>query len=223
MLRLVASPAYRYIVSLSNPLCHTASTAYTTKVPKLWTDTIEAHRKTVREATMDATAALVAQHGLRAVTMSQVAEATGIGRATLYKYFPDVDAILAAWHQREIAGHLQQLVDARDRATSPIERLEAVLTTYATIAHDSHGHHDRELAALLHRDERVDQAEHDLRAMVRVLIADAATSGELRDDVPPGELATFCLHAITAAGSLASAAAVRRLVGVTLSGLRSPP
>jgi hypothetical protein len=34
------------------------------------------------------------------------------------------------------------------------------------------------------------------------------------------ELATYCLHAITAASELPSQAAVRRLVQVTLTGLR---
>ena len=71
-------------------------------VPKLWSETIESHRTAVREATLDTTAALVAEHGLRSVTMSQIAEHTGIGRATLYKYFPDVEAILVAWHERQV-------------------------------------------------------------------------------------------------------------------------
>ena len=71
-------------------------------VPKLWSETIESHRSAVREATLDTTAALVAEHGLRSVTMSQIAEQTGIGRATLYKYFPDVDSILVAWHERQV-------------------------------------------------------------------------------------------------------------------------
>jgi len=65
-------------------------------VPKLWTVTIEEHRRAVRDATLDTTAALVAERGLASVPMSQIAAETGIGRATLYKYFPDVEAILAA-------------------------------------------------------------------------------------------------------------------------------
>ncbi|MGI9077433.1 MAG: TetR/AcrR family transcriptional regulator, partial [Gemmatimonadaceae bacterium] len=55
-------------------------------MPKLWNETIEAHRRAVRDATLNATAALVAEHGLASVTMSQIARETGIGRATLYKY-----------------------------------------------------------------------------------------------------------------------------------------
>lgn len=191
-------------------------------MPKLWTDTIEAHRRTVREATISATAVLVAEHGLRAVTMSQVAEATGIGRATLYKYFRDVEAILSAWHEREIQGHLEQLARARDQASGPADRLKAVLLAYATIAHQSHGHHDAELASLLHRDEQVVRAEHRLREMVRGLLVEAVEVGAVRDDVAPDELVSFCLHAIGGARRLRSRAAVHRLVGVTMAGL-SPP
>ena len=189
-------------------------------MPRLWSDTIETHRRTVREATIDATAKLVAEHGLRAVTMSQIAEVTGIGRATLYKYFPDVEAILGAWHEREIGGHVAQLLHARDHATQPVERLKAVLRAYATIAHDARGQHDAELASLLHRDERVAQAEQHLHELVRGLIADAVRTGDVRDDVATDELAGFCLHAIAAANSLSSKAAVGRLVELTLAGMR---
>ncbi len=176
----------------------------------------------MRDATIEATTSLVAEHGLRAVTMSQIAEATGIGRATLYKYFPDVEAILAAWHEREISDHLERLAEARDQASGPAKRLEAVLVAYALIVHESNGHHDAELASLLHRDERVVRAEEHLRAMVRGLLDDAVASGDVRDDVAPDELVSYCLHAIGAASGLPSKPAVRRLVGVTLAGLRPP-
>jgi AcrR family transcriptional regulator len=189
-------------------------------MPRLWTDTIQTHRRTVRDATLDATAALIAKHGLRGVTMSQIAEATGIGRATLYKYFPDVEAILLAWHEREISGHLEQLAKARDAAGDVDGRLEAVFEAYATIAYESRGHHDAELVALLHRDEQVIRAEHYLRSLVRELLVDAARAGLVRDDVAPGELVGYSLHALSAASRLRSKSAVRRLVAITMSGLR---
>lgn len=181
---------------------------------------MEAHRRGVREAILDTTAALVAEHGLRSVTMSQIAEETGIGRATLYRYFPDVEAILLAWHEREIAGHLEYLARARDQAGNARTRLEAVLEAYALISRGTRGHGDPDLAALLHGDEQVLRASRRLRAMVRELLVEAAEAGDVRDDVPPDELAAYCLHALSAAGGLGSGAAVRRLVSVVLGGLR---
>jgi hypothetical protein len=51
-------------------------------------------------------------------------------------------------------------------------------------------------------------------------LSDAAAAGHIRDDVAPDELATFCVHALAAAKDLPSEAAVRRVVAVTLAGLR---
>ncbi len=125
--------------------------------------------------------------------MSQIAEDTGIGRATLYKYFPDVESILIAWHERHVAGHLDHLVELRDKA---------------------------DLVALVHQGEHVSRTEHQLRDLVRDLITEAAKTGHVRDDVVPDELTSYCLHALSAASSLASKAAIHRLVRVTLAGLR---
>jgi AcrR family transcriptional regulator len=194
--------------------------AYIGLVPKLWNATIEAHRREVRDAILDTAAALVARHGLRSVTMARIAEQTGIGRATLYKYFPGVEAILFAWHERQITGHLEYLAEVREQAGDARERLEAVLEAYALISHEHHGQHDTELAAFLHRDEQVAQAQRQLRNMIRDLLIEGAETGEVREDVPPDELATYCLHALSGASSLPSKAAVHRLVTVTLAGLR---
>jgi AcrR family transcriptional regulator len=184
----------------------------------LWNETIDAHRRAVRDATLDTTAALVAEHGPTSVTMSQIAAETGIGRATLYKYFSDVEAILIAWHERQISRHLDHLSDIRDNAGDASERLRAVLEAYASMSHE---HHGNELAALLHRGVHFTRAQQELRNFVRDLLADAAATGAVRDDIAPGELASYCLNALAAASSLPSKAAVRRLVNVILSGLRS--
>jgi AcrR family transcriptional regulator len=188
-------------------------------VPRLWNQTIQAHRRAVRDATLDTTAALVAEHGLAAVTMSQIAAETGIGRATLYKYFPDVEAILLAWHERQIAEHLKQLTQVRDQASHAGDQLKAVLEAYALIVHE---HHGGDLAALLHRGTHVARAHQQLRDFVRDLLREGAASGAVRDDVAPEELASYCLHAVAAARSLPSKAAVRRLVTVILAGLQLP-
>jgi AcrR family transcriptional regulator len=201
---------------MSNQTVVIRDDTYTRQMPRLWNETIEAHRREVREATLDATAALVAEHGLRSVTMSQIAEQTGIGRATLYKYFQDVESILVAWHERQVAGHLEQLAYLRDQTRDAGAQLEAVLEAYAFIQHE---HHGSALVALLHRGDHVAHARRQLLDFIRELVAQGAASGNIRDDVAPDELASYCIHALAAASSLPSKAAVRRLVAVTLAGL----
>jgi AcrR family transcriptional regulator len=193
-------------------------------MPKLWNETIESHRHDVRQAIIDATAELVEEHGLMSVTMSQIAEQSDIGRATLYKYFPDIESILSAWHHQQIALHLGHLGEIRAKGGgSAWQVLGRVLEGFAVITFESRRRHDADLAALLHRDQRVSEAESELRRLIKELLADAVSTGRVRTDVGLNELAFYCLHSLAAAGSMPSKAAVHRLVKVTLSGLSQRP
>lgn len=207
-------------MSTRDTACQRCGETYDPGMPRLWTATVEGHRREVRDAVLDTTAALVERHGLRAVTMSRVAEETGIGRATLYKYFPDLESILRAWHERQLAAHLAELATLRDGTEDVGERLAAVLAGYARLSRAARGHRESELALRLHGGVDVARATGRLHAMVAELIEAGAGAGTLRGDVPAEELATFCLHALAAAGDLPSEDAVERLVGVTLAGLR---
>jgi AcrR family transcriptional regulator len=188
-------------------------------MPKLWTDTIEAHRTEVHDAILDTTAALVTKHGVRSVTMQQIAKETGIGRATLYKYFPDVEAILMAWHERHVAAHLEHLAHLQHGEGDAKKRLRAVLEFYALIQYE---HHGTELAVLLHRGQHVARAQEHLSDLLKGLLKECARAGVVRRDVAAEELASYCLHALAAASSLRSKPAVLRLVSVTLAGLGAP-
>lgn len=193
-------------------------------MPKLWSETIEAHRREVRDAIVDATVHLATEHGPLNVTMSQVAAATGIGRATLYKYFSGVEQILHAWHERQVDHHLAVVSGIAARDVPPMRRLRDVLEAYAEVQRRraGHGHrpHGPELIAFLHRDHHGAPAEQELHAILRDLIAQAAAEGQVRSDIAAEELTAFCLHALDAAAAAPSAAATDRLVGVILDGLR---
>src|SRR5258708_26528929 len=104
--------------------------------------------------------------------MSQIAEETGIGRATLYKYFPDVETILIAWHEGKVTGHLELLAELRNQPGDARERLKAVLEAYALILHERghHEHHGAELAALLHRGEHLARAEQHLPELLHTRV-----------------------------------------------------
>lgn len=190
---------------------------YRRGVPKLWEDSVEAHRSAVRDAVLDAAGALLAEHGRPTVTMSRIAQDAGVGRATLYKYFADAGDVLTAWHQRQVQRHLQLLGQAAARPGAPLERLRAVLAAYAGATRRQHS---SEVATLLHAGEHVAGAQEHVRQLLAGLIVEAVDAGQVRRDVAPAELAAFCLHALTAAAAVRTDAAVRRLIEVTVDGLR---
>lgn len=188
-------------------------------MPRLWNDTIETHRHEVRNAILGAAGTLASEEGLLAATMSRIAERAGIGRATLYKYFPDAESVLLAWHEQHVAEHVDQLVELAANGDSAGARLEAMLMRYAQISFFRGRHGTQDVSALVHQEEKVTNAERRLHELFRDVLAEAGAAGDIRDDVDPGELAVYCLHALSAAASLRSEAATKRLVSVTLSAL----
>ena len=191
-------------------------------MPKLWSETVQDHRSEVRDAVLDVTAELVAAEGLLAVSMSRIAEAAGIGRATLYKYFPDAESVLLAWHERQVGRHLEELRAAREQAAGPGEALQGVLTAYARICQQAGAHHHAELATVLHRHAHAHGAQQQLQALLRDVLVTARDAELLRTDASPEELLTYCQHALAGAADLHDRESVGRLVELTISGLRPP-
>lgn len=126
-------------------------------------------------------------------------------------------AVAATEDECLTTGWLSKPKQNGDHNGDPVERLEAVLETYALISHE---HRGTELAAVLHQGEHVVRAQRHLSDFIERLLTEGAETGELRRDVGPSELASYSLHALAAASSPPSKAAVRRLVMVTVAGLR---
>lgn len=191
-------------------------------MPKPWSETVDEHRRAVHDVVLETAAALVAERGVAAVRMSHIAERAGIGRATLYKHFPDVDAVLRAWHERRIDSHLQE-ISAAGTGTSAWDRLGSVLTRYARLRGEGRDHSGGALVTALHSGEHVARAHRRLHDFVREVLVAAVEEGAVREDVPPDELVGFCLHALDAASDAPDATAGDRLVGLVLAGLRPAP
>jgi AcrR family transcriptional regulator len=188
-------------------------------MPKIWTDTVDAHREAVREATLDAAARLARQNGLTGLSMSDIAREAGIGRATLYKYFSDLPAVLAAWHERHVAAHLREFHRVATEDGPAIQRLRRVLGGYGETRFVQRGRHGAEIVSVLHAGEDAQAARQHLQEVLSQLIGQAASEGDARKDVAAKELATFCLHAIEATNELQSTDAVHRLVDLILAAL----
>jgi AcrR family transcriptional regulator len=195
-------------------------------VPKLWEASVDAHRDAVREAVLDAAWQLAAERGIRGVTMSQVAAEAGVGRATLYRYYPDVEAILTAAHERHVEHHLAHLTTLAASAGAAtgdaLARLEAVLGAFATICFER-GRGGEVLGALVHTAAATRGAEDRVVALVTDMVAEAAQAGAVDAQTPPVELARFAVHALMAASEAADEAGVERVVRSCLRGLGAQP
>jgi len=153
--------------------------------------------------------------------MSGIAEEAGIGRATLYKYFADVDAILREWHMEQVGSHLAELHKLAAGDGSASERLERVLLAFMQMLQRTGRHTGiAELAASLHQGSQMHDPESALHALLVSLLREAANEQSVRRDVPATELATYCMQAMTAARRAGNTTALARLSRVVLAGLR---
>lgn len=113
----------------------------------------------------------------RSVTMDDIARAAGVGRATLYRRYPDVGSIaeaLLGQHERELQEQLLRGVPPLGPGAPPAERLAAF---YAAMV----GYLDRHLPLVLAEDAgaaRFEVGSYGFwRAHVRSLLAEAAVPG----------------------------------------------
>ena len=183
------------------------------------------HRAMTRDQIMAAALEAFADRGYVAVTIDDIVRRAGIGRATLYKYFGDVEEVLAAWHARAVASHLTELAALAEGAGGPAERLRSVLEAYGQICRQRARHGAEWPAAAFHRTAEVQQPEDQLRDLVTQLIAEVAgtAAAGVRIDVPADVLAAFCVSALAAAGAASSDAEVQTVVDLVWAGLTAQP
>jgi len=71
-------------------------------VPKITAPTLEAHRAATLDRLLDAFGELVLKQGFSEVSLADVAAQAGLARTAIYNYFPDREALLFAWTDREV-------------------------------------------------------------------------------------------------------------------------
>src|SRR6266550_3643368 len=124
-------------------------------------------------AILDAAAHALSEHG-RSANMADVAEAAGISRATLYRYYPDREALLDALAAQALADAGSRLADAgleRAPVEEAIERIVRALTAVG----------DRYAVLVREQVEAdPDEIERLVAAPMRAVFARGIESGLLR-------------------------------------------
>jgi AcrR family transcriptional regulator len=184
--------------------CGTASeSGQDVGVPRIWDESVASHKERLRATIIDATIALVRDRGRHDVAMSAVATRAGIGRATLYNYFPDVDHILAAYVVDEFDGFHAHLDAELANTVGPLARLTVVVRE--TIAYLASSRHQAG-ASIVGLDDfspeaqrLVDAAMGGFRGRLAAVVAEGAEAGLLRSDLDRDFLTHGLHHLLNAA------------------------
>ncbi|MEO7397819.1 MAG: helix-turn-helix domain-containing protein [Ilumatobacteraceae bacterium] len=168
----------------------------------------------MNDAILDATAALIAEQGPMSVAMSAIAERAGIGRATLYKYFPDISAILVAWHDRDFADHRDKLTELTESNSASLHDIADFVCAQRRQQHHKGADLVGNLAQTLAGAGGIphDAIERDVVTALTSFMARLARRNEVRGDRDPELLARWLLHAVHAPADLDDVAIAKLVV-----------
>jgi TetR/AcrR family transcriptional regulator, mexCD-oprJ operon repressor len=174
----------------------------------------------VADAILEAAARTFASRGERA-NMDDVAEEAGVARATVYRYFPNRQQLLAELSRRAAESAHDRLVAARIDEVSIEEGVSRAVRAFVDVG-DSF---PVLLVERSHGDES-DDFERLVATPLRQLLERGRSSGCIRDDIPAGWLAEALLGTIMNVmryGRLGRDDTVAAVTSVFLDGARVRP
>lgn len=155
--------------------------------------------------------------------MDEIAAHSGLGMGTLYRHFPNKQALLTAIVRERFEG-MADLARAAEQVTDPREAFETILRSYLEAADGDAGF---QLALLGSSDfawDGIAQQKAEFAEIVSRIIDRAVASGEVRDDL------TFADFPLITCGVMSTmyfkpsgAKDWRRHLELALDGLRPAP
>jgi AcrR family transcriptional regulator len=139
-------------------------------------------RDHVAAGLLDTAAAVLAERG-EAASMSDIAEAAGVARATLYRYFPNREALRRALYDAAFADLMSRIGDAGLDA-APVPEALARLTRAVVGAISKW----RGLEIFHKTPAESEQADREMVGPMRALFERGAAEGALRTDLPMATL-----------------------------------
>jgi AcrR family transcriptional regulator len=129
-------------------------------------------------AILDAAAHVLSEQGSSNTSMADVAEAAGVSRATLYRYFPDREALLHALAAQALAEAAARLADAGLDHAPVEEAIERIVRAIVAVG-------DR-YAVIVREQVKFEPADAKrlLGAPMHAVFTRGIESGLIRNDIP---------------------------------------
>lgn len=180
-----------------------------------------------RRLILDAARTVFAQRGLD-VSLDEVAREAGLGVGTVYRRFPNRDALIDALFDETLSSIEAIVNEARE-----LPRAWDGLVHFMTAIIESQARDKGLRDAMIARQHHLATCGHPQESVIRAklepflhdLIRRAQEAGDLRPDVSPNDFAVFLVATVSAAEFTAPAApdTWRRHLAITLDGLRARP
>jgi AcrR family transcriptional regulator len=188
--------------------------------------TLRADARRNRDQILAAAKSIFATSGPE-VPMEEIARAAGVGVGTLYRRFPDRDALVRAVAMDNFE---RVLVDAKAiaaeetsswRALERLLRQSVALQLSVQLAMVSH-----RALVILKSDPEVRRLRDEILAVLDEFVDGAQAEGKLREDVGAGDIAILfatLLRQVRAKSTAVAELAARRCVGIMIDGLSARP
>jgi AcrR family transcriptional regulator len=135
-----------------------------------------------RDAILSAAYRLLSQPGTEALTIDSIAAEAGVGRQTIYRWWPSKGAVLAD----ALARHAQVVVPDRDTGSFTGDLTAFLTDTFAGLADEGLAGRLRQIVAAAQQDEHVAHVLADFtavrRAALHAILERGRASGELAPD-----------------------------------------
>jgi AcrR family transcriptional regulator len=162
--------------------------------------------------------AAFAEKGAEA-SLEEIAHSAGVGIGTLYRHFPNRDALISAVYRNET----EQLFQAADRLAqthAPVDALREWMLLFIDYMATKHGMYAALNSLVGGTSELYASSGTQIRAGIEALTSRAVASGDIRLDIDPLDL----LRAVASVAGVSSGAdgraAAIRLVDILIGGLR---
>lgn len=153
----------------------------------------ESNKASIQARVVQCALQLFRERGVDATTMEAVAEVSGITKRTLYRYFPNKEAIASAYwsgNVREKVAMLPDLLqaypDTRSRLTAIFLDASAGLRSDPELARMHFSYQFQQLGRQL---ESKAELANDFTAFLTVVMQKGQASGDVRPDIPAEQLA----------------------------------
>ena len=135
-----------------------------------------------RDAILDAAFRLLSDPGTAELTIEAIAAEAGVGRQTIYRWWPSKGAVLAD----ALVRHARVVVPERDTGTFAGDLAAFLTDSFAGLADQGYAARLRQIVAVAQQDEHVARLLADFtavrRAALRALLERGRDAGELAQD-----------------------------------------